>query len=69
MQNGLSDDTCISDWFYETMETMVAEEQEKSDPRSWNHCSGKDNPADLVNRGVQLSVCWKVIVGGVVHIG
>ncbi|KFM77999.1 hypothetical protein X975_25815, partial [Stegodyphus mimosarum] len=30
----------------------VVEVQEKSDPRSWNHCSGKDNPANLVSRGV-----------------
>ncbi|XP_035205738.1 uncharacterized protein LOC118180776 [Stegodyphus dumicola] len=30
----------------------VVEVQEKSDPRSWNHCSERENPADLVSRGV-----------------
>ncbi|XP_035228121.1 uncharacterized protein LOC118200280 [Stegodyphus dumicola] len=30
----------------------VVEVQEKSDPRSWNHCSGRENSADLVSRGV-----------------
>ncbi|GFW49835.1 integrase catalytic domain-containing protein [Trichonephila clavipes] len=30
----------------------ISEIQENTDPASWRHCSGKQNPADLLTRGV-----------------
>ncbi|XP_042898509.1 uncharacterized protein [Parasteatoda tepidariorum] len=33
----------------------VREVQEKSNPKSWHHCKGIDNPADLLTRGCNAS--------------
>ncbi|GFY00703.1 uncharacterized protein TNCV_2140961 [Trichonephila clavipes] len=32
----------------------VREIQSLTDPNSWFHCSGKDNPADLLTRGISV---------------
>ncbi|GFY52519.1 uncharacterized protein TNIN_58521 [Trichonephila inaurata madagascariensis] len=32
----------------------VIEIQSNSDPSDWHHCSGRENPADYVSRGVNL---------------
>ncbi|GFU53366.1 uncharacterized protein TNCV_2953911 [Trichonephila clavipes] len=34
----------------------VREIQSLADPNSWFHCSGKDNPADLLTRGISVDV-------------
>ncbi|GFX19495.1 pro-Pol polyprotein [Trichonephila clavipes] len=34
----------------------VREIQSLTDPNSWFHCSGKDNPADLLTRGISVDV-------------
>ncbi|GFW41124.1 hypothetical protein TNCV_3399001 [Trichonephila clavipes] len=40
------------------METLCCEQgsrnQSLTDPNSWFHCSGKDNPADLLTRGISV---------------
>ncbi|XP_035213064.1 uncharacterized protein LOC118186999 [Stegodyphus dumicola] len=46
----------------------VVEVQEKSDPRSWNHCSGRENPADLHPlKDIPLEVVETKKKGCVVH--
>ncbi|GFT83027.1 reverse transcriptase domain-containing protein [Trichonephila clavipes] len=32
----------------------VVEIQKKSDPKSWNRCSGRENPADIVSQGASV---------------
>ncbi|GFU07921.1 hypothetical protein TNCV_2271401 [Trichonephila clavipes] len=40
------------------METLCCEQGSRNpiltDPNSWFHCSGKDNPADLLTRGISV---------------
>ncbi|GFV65482.1 integrase catalytic domain-containing protein [Trichonephila clavipes] len=38
----------------------VVKIQEKSYPKSWNHCSGRDNPADIVSR--ELNQAHSIII-------
>ncbi|GFW93555.1 integrase catalytic domain-containing protein [Trichonephila clavipes] len=37
----------------------VREIQSLTDPNSWFHCSGKDNPADLLTRGISVDALTK----------
>ncbi|GFS48525.1 uncharacterized protein TNCV_309621 [Trichonephila clavipes] len=36
------------------LDQKVREIQSLTDPNSWFHCSGKDNPADLLTRGISV---------------
>ncbi|GFY27912.1 uncharacterized protein TNCV_4562661 [Trichonephila clavipes] len=38
----------------EILDQKVREIQSLTDPNSWFHCSGKDNPADLLTRGISV---------------
>lgn len=49
---------CAKQW-KQFVSNRVVEIQEMSDPKSWNHCSGKDNPADLVSRGSSVQVLFQ----------
>ncbi|GFX33534.1 uncharacterized protein TNCV_1932011 [Trichonephila clavipes] len=46
------------------LRTGFAKSNPLTDPNSWFHCSGKDNPADLLTRGISVdalttnSKCW-----------
>ncbi|GFY02458.1 uncharacterized protein TNCV_3503391 [Trichonephila clavipes] len=42
----------------------VREIQSLTDPNSWFHCSGKDNPADLLTRGISVDALTTNSSGG-----
>ncbi|GFU14534.1 uncharacterized protein TNCV_3251541 [Trichonephila clavipes] len=42
----------------------VREIQSLADPNSWFHCSGKDNPADLLTRGISVDALTTNSSGG-----
>ncbi|GFY07635.1 uncharacterized protein TNCV_4095051 [Trichonephila clavipes] len=42
----------------------VREIQSLTDPNSWFHCSGKDNPADLLTRGISVDALQPTPSGG-----
>ncbi|GFW21298.1 integrase catalytic domain-containing protein [Trichonephila clavipes] len=54
-----SDSTIVLYWikgstykFKSFVSNRISEIQENTDPASWRHCSGKQNPADLLTRGL-----------------
>ncbi|GFQ84076.1 integrase catalytic domain-containing protein [Trichonephila clavata] len=54
-----SDTTIVLYWikgsasiFKPFVSNRISEIQENTDPVSWSHCSGKQNPADLLTRGI-----------------
>ncbi|GFQ65834.1 integrase catalytic domain-containing protein [Trichonephila clavata] len=66
-----SDSTIVLYWikgsaskFKPFVSNRIAEIQENTDPVSWRHCSGKQNPADLLTRGItsreliNSEKCW-----------
>ncbi|GFW39253.1 uncharacterized protein TNCV_1832391 [Trichonephila clavipes] len=44
----------VSDWL-DARHSTIKEIQKLSDPKEWRYCKGKDNPADLISRGLSLN--------------
>ncbi|GFU65719.1 uncharacterized protein TNCV_5058531 [Trichonephila clavipes] len=53
VKDELSLDGCSKQW-KQFVCNCVVEIQEKYDPKSWNHCSGRENPADIVSRDASM---------------
>ncbi|GFQ76158.1 integrase catalytic domain-containing protein [Trichonephila clavata] len=48
-------DSSITCYWIKVDFNRTKEIQKLSDPKEWRHCRGKDNPADLVSRGLSLN--------------